>query len=385
MTRPTVLIAGGGTGGHVFPGVAVAEALHGLADLETVFCGTDRGVEARVVPARGWRLETIDVRPIKGGGPVRAVTGSFTAARAMLAAFRLVHSLKPRAVLSVGGYAAGPISVAAAITGVPTAVLEPNSVVGLTNRWLSPFARRAYVAWEDAAPAFRPSIRRHLGTPLRPGFVPRPYAPHSPLRVLVMGGSQGASALNERVPEALAMVAARATIDVLHQAGRDREVAVRDAYGRANVDRVRVVPFIDDVASAIADSDVVLARAGAGTIAEIAAIGRASILVPFPHAADDHQHRNAAAMSRDGAAVCLPQSVADPRRIADEIARLVFDDDLRGRMARAARLLGRPNAARDIAADLLSLARISARIALPADDAPKNGAPHPRGLAGAER
>jgi UDP-N-acetylglucosamine--N-acetylmuramyl-(pentapeptide) pyrophosphoryl-undecaprenol N-acetylglucosamine transferase len=176
-----------------------------------------------------------------------------------------------------------------------------------------------------------------------------------------MGGSQGASALNERVPEAVGAIAARASVEVLHQAGRDREGSVVEAYRRHGVTRATVVPFIDDVATAIAGADIVIARAGAGTIAEIAAIGRACILVPFPHAADDHQHRNAAALARAGAAVCLPQALADVRRLAAEIARLTDDGEARAAMARAARAHGRPNAARDVADDLLGLAGIPAR------------------------
>jgi UDP-N-acetylglucosamine--N-acetylmuramyl-(pentapeptide) pyrophosphoryl-undecaprenol N-acetylglucosamine transferase len=361
VSRPKILIAGGGTGGHVFPAVAVAEALHGRADVETVFCGTSRGVEARVIPERGWHLELLDVHPIKGGGPRRALRGALSAARATLRSLGLVSALRPRAVLSVGGYAAGPVTLAAAVLGIPVAILEPNSVVGLTNRWLAPFARRAYIAWDDAGHVFRRSARRPLGVPLRAGFLPKPYVAGSPMRLLVMGGSQGASALNERLPEAVALASASAPIDVLHQTGRDREAAVREAYARQGVTRATVVPFIDDVAGAIAESDLVVARAGAGTVAEIAAIGRASILVPFPHAADDHQHKNAAALAARGAAVCLPQPLAEPRRIAAEIARLAEGAEERAAMARAARAHGRPNAARDIADDLLALARISAR------------------------
>jgi UDP-N-acetylglucosamine--N-acetylmuramyl-(pentapeptide) pyrophosphoryl-undecaprenol N-acetylglucosamine transferase len=359
LNRPKILIAGGGTGGHVFPGVAVAEELLRLAEVEPVFCGTSRGVEARVIPPRGWRLELIDVRPIKGGGPVRAISGAVSAVRAMGKAAGLVRATRPRAVLSVGGYAAGPVALAAALLGVPLAVLEPNSVVGLTNRWLAPFARRAYVAWEEAASAFRQGARRSLGVPLRPGFLPSPYVPNTPPRLLVMGGSQGANALNEGVPEALGRVGS-ARVTVLHQTGRDREAAVREAYRRSGVEHVTVVPFIDDVARAIAEADVVVARAGAATVAEIAAIGRAAILVPFPHAADDHQYRNAAALARKGGAVTIRQDDVVPR-LSEELARLLHDDAARASMARAARQQGRPNAARDVAEDLLALARIPVR------------------------
>jgi UDP-N-acetylglucosamine--N-acetylmuramyl-(pentapeptide) pyrophosphoryl-undecaprenol N-acetylglucosamine transferase len=357
LSRPKILIAGGGTGGHVFPAIAVAEALQMLADVDVVFCGTARGVEARAVPARGWPLELLDVQPIKGGGPVRAARAIATAALATVHALVLVRRLRPRAVLSVGGYASGPVSLAAALRGIPIAVLEPNRIVGLANRLLSPFARRAYLAWDEAAACFRQSARRRYGVPLRLGFSPSPYVAKGTARVLVMGGSQGAAPLNERMPEAIARL--RFSIPglaVVHQAGRGREEAVRAAYARAAVEQVVVVAFLDDVAAAIADADLVVARAGAGTIAEITAIGRAAVLVPFPHSADDHQARNAEALARAGAAVCVPQALADAPRLATEIERLLRSHTVRALLADAARAEGKPGAARDVAADLLALA-----------------------------
>jgi UDP-N-acetylglucosamine--N-acetylmuramyl-(pentapeptide) pyrophosphoryl-undecaprenol N-acetylglucosamine transferase len=358
-----LLIAGGGTGGHVFPAVAVAEAALALADVDVVFVGTARGVEARVVPARGWRLERLDVEPMKGGGPVRAVRGGLVALRATIRAVGIVRRLRPRAVLSVGGYASGPATLAAALLGVPVAVLEPNSTVGLANRVLAPFARCAFVAWDEAVPAFRAKAVRQYGVPLRAGFAPRPSSRRDAgVRVLVMGGSQGAAFLNERLPEAFARLALEGRpVDVLHQAGRDRDAAVRAAYERAGVARARVVAFIDDVAQAIADADLVVARAGAGTIAEITAIGRASVLVPFPHAADDHQARNAQALERAGGAVCVLQAGADAAVLAGAMSRLLANDLDRRAMADRARARGRPDAAARVARDLLALGAIDAR------------------------
>ena len=361
MSRPTLLIAGGGTGGHVFPAVAVAEAAQALADVDIVFCGTQRGVEARVVPAGGWRLQLLDVEPMKGGGSARAVRGALVAARATARALGLVRALRPRAVLSVGGYAAGPVSLAAAVLGVPLAVLEPNNVVGLANRLLAPFARRAYVAWDETAERFRPPTRRTFGVPLRAGFAPKPYAARGTRRVLVLGGSQGAAGLNDRMPQAMARLRHLPGLEIVHQAGRERDAGVRAAYDCEKVDRVTVVPFIDDVARALADADLVVARSGAGTIAEITAVGRAAILVPFPHAADDHQARNAEALVEAGGAVCVRQEAADAVRLARELERLLGDDAARVAMADASRSCGKPAAARDVAADLLGLARIDVR------------------------
>jgi UDP-N-acetylglucosamine--N-acetylmuramyl-(pentapeptide) pyrophosphoryl-undecaprenol N-acetylglucosamine transferase len=361
VSRPAILVAGGGTGGHVFPAVAVAEAASSLADVELVFCGTDRGLEARVIPARGWRLERLAVEPMMGGGARRVVRGALVAARATLQALAMVRRIQPRVVLSVGGYASGPATLAAAILGVPIAVLEPNSVPGFTNRVLAPIARRAYLAWDEAAFAFRAPTIRPFGVPLRAGFAPRAYTARNVPRVLVMGGSQGAAVLNERLPEAIAAALARPgapAAEIIHQAGAGRDAPVREAYARAGLIGVTVTPFIDDVAQAIADADLVVARSGAGTLAEITAVGRPALLVPFPHAADDHQARNAEALERAGGAVCIRQESASVERLAAEIGRLLADPARRAVMAAAAGARGRPHAAKEVAADLLDLGAV---------------------------
>jgi UDP-N-acetylglucosamine--N-acetylmuramyl-(pentapeptide) pyrophosphoryl-undecaprenol N-acetylglucosamine transferase len=357
VMRPTIFIAGGGTGGHVFPAVAVADALRELADVEVVFFGTDRGLEARVVPTHGFRLEKIHVEPMRGGGAPRVARGAAIALGATARSFTRVRRQRPRAVLSVGGYACGPVSLAAALFGVPLAVLEPNTAVGLANRVLGPVAKRAYIAWDEVAGSFCRASLRPYGVPLRRGFGARPYVVGHSVRVLVMGGSRGAAVLNARMPAAIASLAPRfPRIQVLHQAGRDADSEVRAGYARARVEGAAVVPFVDDVARAIAEADLVVARAGAGTIAEITSIGRASILIPFPHAADDHQAKNARALARLGAGICLNQSDAEPCRLAAEIERLLADVGARVAMADAARARGRPNAAHDVARDLLDLA-----------------------------
>ena len=362
MTKSTILIAGGGTGGHVFPAVAVAEALQRAADVEVVFCGTARGVEARVVPARGWKLEILDVEPLKGGGVALAARGSLVAARATARAFGLVKRLHPQAVLSVGGYASGPVSLASALRGVPLAVLEPNSIVGLANRILAPFARRAYVAWDGAAAHFKPAACRRFGVPLREGFFRVPYEGRGTARLLVMGGSQGAAPLNERVPAAAALAARTLPgLEVLHQAGRDRDAPVRERYASLGMTSVTVVPFIDDVAGAIAAADIVVARAGAATVAELTAIGRAAILIPFPLAADDHQARNADALAGAGGALSMRQEAATPEALAGALLGLMVDEAARKRMADNSGALGRPSAAHDVAVDLLALSGTALR------------------------
>jgi len=364
VSTTTILIAGGGTGGHVFPALAVAEALRAVADVEVVFCGTDRGMEKHVVPERGFRLERLVVDPIRGRGLAGAARGMLTAARATLHSFETLRAADPDAVLSVGGYAAGPVTLAARLRGLPIALLEPNCAAGITNRVLGPFAQRAYVACEEVAGVFPRNSIRVYGVPLRPGFSPRMSATGGPPRLLVMGGSQGSAALNERVPLAIGRLAASGrSVRGVHQAGRGREGEVREAYARAGVQGITVSGFVEDIASAIADADLVIARAGAGTIAEIAAIGRASILVPYPRATDDHQARNAEALSRQGAAVWVRQEDAGPERLAGEIDRLLYDEAFRAKMAAAARARGRPDAARDVAIDLLGLAGGTLRVA----------------------
>ncbi len=358
--RPVLFIAGGGTGGHVFPGLAVAEAARTLADVEVVFVGTARGLESRLVPERGYALELLDVLPLKGGGALRAAKGLLVAARASVSALSLLRRRRPRAVLSVGGYAAGPVSLAAAALRIPVAVLEPNSVTGLANRWLSPFCARAYIAFPTVAKDFAKEKVRTFGVPLRRGFQASPYEPRSSLHLLVLGGSLGARAINDRIPGAASrLLTTHPQLTILHQTGKDEVQRTQEAYARASVKNVTVVPFIDDVPAELSRADVVVSRAGAGSVSEICAVGRASVLIPFPHAADDHQATNARAVADQGGAVWLRQEAADDTRIASELLRLLGDAALRRTMATRARLFGKPDAASTIARDLLDLAGIT--------------------------
>ncbi|MGK3965711.1 undecaprenyldiphospho-muramoylpentapeptide beta-N-acetylglucosaminyltransferase [Sorangium sp. So ce118] len=386
----TVLIAGGGTGGHVFPMIAVGDAVRAAApDARVVYVGTARGIEVRVMGERGDSLELLNVLPLRGGGLSGFVRGAARAGRVLPEARRLVERLDARVVLSLGGYAGGPVSLAARSLGVPVAILEPNSVLGLSNRLLSPLVDRAYVAFPEATRALRPSTVRLFGVPLRRAFARAPYAPREgKLSLLVLGGSQGALALNDILPRAIAQLAQRrergVDLDVVHQTGRDREAAVRSLYAELGLaERARVVPFIDDVAEALAAADVVIARAGASTLAELCAVGRPSILIPYPFAADDHQLKNAQSVERASAAVAIAQADATEARLAGEIVRLAAAPALRARMADAAAALATPDAAARVAADLLELARAPRHRALRfplggraarADEAPRRAA-----------
>jgi UDP-N-acetylglucosamine--N-acetylmuramyl-(pentapeptide) pyrophosphoryl-undecaprenol N-acetylglucosamine transferase len=355
-TERTLLFAGGGTGGHVFPMIAVANAVKALApDVRLVFCGTARGMEVRVVPLHGFELELLDVLPLRGGGVTGFLRGAVRAFGALGSARALVKKLAPAAVLSVGGYAAGPVSLAAWARGIPLALLEPNSVMGLANRLVAPLARRAYTAFEATERHFRKNRVLRAGVPLRAGFAPQPYAPPmTSLRVLVLGGSQGARALNDIVPRAVAKFGSR--LSVVHQSGPNHASAVQALYGELGLESARVEAFIDDMPTALARADLVIGRAGAGALSEICAVGRPSILVPYPYAAGDHQRHNADALVNAGAAIRIKDKLATPDIVAKAIGAVINDRNLLNQMAAAARAIGRPDAATTVARDFLALA-----------------------------
>jgi UDP-N-acetylglucosamine--N-acetylmuramyl-(pentapeptide) pyrophosphoryl-undecaprenol N-acetylglucosamine transferase len=312
------------------------------------------------------------VLPLRGGGVSGFVRGVAQAARSLPAGRALVRRVQPAAVLSVGGYAAGPVSLAGWSLGVPLALLEPNSVIGLANRLVAPLAGRAYTAFPEADRYFRRGRVLRAGVPLRPGFEPVPYrAPSGRVKLLVLGGSQGARTLNEAVPRAIATLGEK--VEVVHQCGRAHAERVEKLYVELGAATARVVPFIDDMPRAIAEAELVIGRSGAGAVSEICAVGRPSLLVPYPYAAGDHQRHNAEALVRAGAAASVLDAQATPERLAREIARLIADPAALAGMASAARAEGRPEAARAIALDLLEFAGLrAASLARAATAAPTN-------------
>jgi UDP-N-acetylglucosamine--N-acetylmuramyl-(pentapeptide) pyrophosphoryl-undecaprenol N-acetylglucosamine transferase len=355
MTAGKLVFAGGGSGGHVFPLLAVAEAIAELAPaLEIVFVGTERGLETRLVPERGYPLELVQVLPIRGDGALGAARGVAAAARAIPACTAILRKHKPLAVLSIGGYAAGPLALAARLLKIPLALMEPNAEIGLSNRLIAPLAARAYTAFTRAHRHFNDRVVFETGLPIRKGFFPVPYARRPGLlRLLVFGGSQGARVLNEAVPRALAKLTL--PLSVVHQCGPREEAQTRALYAELGLsDAARVAPFLSDMPGALADADLVIGRAGAGSISEICAIGRPSLLIPYPYAGD-HQRFNAAPLVEGGAALMVASSDATPERLASELERLEREPGLLERMAESARRLGRPMAARTIALDLLGL------------------------------
>ena len=362
MTAGTLLFAGGGTGGHVYPMIAVADAVRALAPgLRLVFVGTERGMETRVVPERGYELELMRVLPIRGGGVLGAARGVARAAALVPEARSLVKKLGPRAVFSIGGYAAGPVSLAARSLGIPVALMEPNSVIGLANRLIAPLVQRAYTAFPESEKHFKESLVLRSGVPIREGFARAPYAARgsdAALRILVLGGSQGAKALNEAVPRALAQL--KLSVTVVHQCGAAHEADARRLYAELGLsDRAQIVPFIADMPAALAAADLVIGRSGASAVSEICAVGRPSLLIPYPFASGDHQRVNAESLVRAGAATYLLSADASPARISAEITTLAANPAQLSAMADQAASLGRPEAARAIAWDLLGLAGLA--------------------------
>lgn len=359
MHQDTIILAGGGTGGHVFPMIAVADELQRLApDLRIVFVGTERGIENQAVPERGYELELVRIDPIRGRGALGALRGVGTATGAIPEALRLVKRLRPKVIFSLGGYAAGSVSVAARLKGIPLALMEPNSVIGLTNRVVAPFVARAYTAFPEVEKHFRSGAVMRSGVAIRRGFEPQPYGyDGGPLRVLVLGGSQGAKSLNETLPRALAR--AQTQLLVTHQAGKGHDAALRALYQQLGADEhLQVVPFIGDMAGAIRDCDLVVGRCGASAVAEVCAVGRPGIFIPFPYASGDHQRLNAMSLVRSGAAVCVPSEEATAERLTAEIDALAGDPPVLRRMAEASQHLGKPDSAEAVAVDLLELGAI---------------------------
>ena len=351
MTAPVMIMAGG-TGGHVFPALAVAGVLR-KGHREVVWLGTRHGIEARLVPAAGYPVEWIEVEGLRGKGLARWLTAPLTLGRALWQARRALRLRRPGVVLGCGGFVSGPGGIAAWLSGMPLVIHEQNSVVGLTNRWLARFARRVAEGFPGTFPAYCHAV--HVGNPVRPEITGLP-APRERFarregrpRLFVFGGSQGASALNHLLPEAIAALPQGLRPHVLHQSGlRDRD-ATAAAY-RAHGIEAEVHAFVDDMASAYAMADLVVARSGALTVAELAVAGIAAILVPFPTAVDDHQTRNAAWLRKAGAARILAEPGLTPARLADEMVALLSAG--RGgllAMAEAARAVAITDAAERVA------------------------------------
>ena len=359
-----VVVAGGGTGGHLFPGIAVARELLSRAP-ETVvsFAGTAQGIEARVMPREGLPLDVIRSSGLKGKGWADRLRGAARLPLSLLDAWHVISRRRPHLVIGVGGYSSGPIVLVAALRRVPTMLLEQTAVPGLTNRLLSHVVRAAAVTY-DSTRVFFGDQAFVSGNPVRPEFLGAhaSTAAHSPapspvVSVLVFGGSQGAHGINLVMVEAAVILAGRGVaLRITHQTGQRDLDMVRTAYRKAGCD-VEVEPFFYDMGQRLAQADVVVCRAGATTLAEITAAGKPAILIPLPTATDDHQRKNAEALGATGAAEVLLQADADGASLATRLAALAGDPARRAMMSVAALRQARPDAARVIVDKALELAR----------------------------
>ena len=348
-----ILIAGGGTGGHLYPGIALARELTRRDRTTHVsFVGTAQGIESRVVPREGFTLDLIRVAGLKGKSRAARWRGFLLLPLAAIDAWRVISRQSPDVVVGVGGFAAGPVLAIAVLRRLPTLLLEQNAQPGLTNRLLAPFVQAAAVNFVEALRYF-PRTGFVAGNPVRPEFFDaskketndQPRA----ARVLIVGGSQGAHAINVAMVEAAARLAATdRPLAITHQTG-DRDLdLVRTAYAHAGLP-ARVEAFIFEIDGEMKAADVVVCRSGATTLAEVAAAGRPAILVPLPTATDDHQRKNAEAFGQSGAALVIDQRDLTGERLATDIAALVADASRRRHMSEAARALARPDAAERIA------------------------------------
>lgn len=348
------LIMAGGTGGHVFPALAVAKAL--MAQGHSVeWLGTNRGLEARVVPAAGIQLHSLNIAGVRGRGVRHLLLAPWLIIKAIFTVKQILRRLQPAAVIGLGGYVAGPGGVAAFLSRIPLLIHEQNAVAGTTNRLLARMARRVLCAFPDVLPG---AIT--IGNPLRASFYDqaepasrfdgREGAP----RLLVLGGSLGAQALNQTLPRALALLPSQTRPLVRHQTGTQHAAACELAYQERGLN-ARIEPFIEDVAEALAWADLVICRAGALTVAELSAVGVAAVLVPYPHAIDDHQTANAQWLVERGAAMLAPQESLSPERLSRLLTEILSDRPRLCAMATAARAAATPDATEVFVQHILEL------------------------------
>lgn len=356
-----ILFAGGGTGGHLYPGIAVADELV-RRDPSTVvsFVGTHRGLESRAVPARGLPLDLIRSAGLKGKSLGALARGLVLLPLSALDAWRVLSSRRPDVVVGVGGYSSGPVLLLAALRRIPTLLMEQNTAPGFTNRQLAPFVRAAALSYDETLRHF-PGKGVVTGNPVRQEFLQAletadDVAPDGggEVRVLIMGGSQGARAINDAMIAAAPLLAGRG-LAVTHQTGERDLTRVRQGYAAASV-AANVAAFFDDLHSQMRAADIVVARAGASTLAELTVLGRASVLVPLPTSADDHQRKNARVLAAAGAAEVIEEAELKGGRLAETLIALAADPLRRRSMAGRARGLGRPDAAARVADCIIALA-----------------------------
>ncbi|WP_022950623.1 undecaprenyldiphospho-muramoylpentapeptide beta-N-acetylglucosaminyltransferase [Leucothrix mucor] len=356
--RP-VLITAGGTGGHVYPGLAVARALQ-AQNIPVVWMGTPKGFEARVIPEAGIEMALLEVTGLRGKGITTLLLAPFRLVKALYQSVRIMQKHKPAAVLGMGGFVAGPGGLVASLMGIPVIIHEQNAIPGLTNRLLSKFSRKVlegfpgtfHQAGNKAVPVGNP-VRQDISS--LPAPTERMKRDDSQLHLLIIGGSLGAQALNETVPQALAELAPEMRPVVRHQAGKNKDESTREQYAKSGVEAT-VSPFIEDMGEAYGWADLVICRSGALTVTELAAAGLASILVPYPYAVDDHQTANGLYLSENGAAILVSQSDLTVSYLAQHLQSLTQEPERLLQMGEKARELARPNATEAVAAIVAEMA-----------------------------
>jgi len=340
-----VVVAGGGTGGHLFPGLAAADTLVRRRPCRVTFVGAERGIETRVVPRRGYELRTLPVTALRGQGVRGFAASALRLPASVVSAWRLLGEIDPDLVIGVGGYASGPAVVAGWSRGIPTVLLEQNAHPGLTNRLLARFADKICVAFPESIAYFPADKTIETGNPVRPPAT-KPRSEARGFSLLLFGGSAGAHHLNDIGVDAVARLGA-SELSILHQTGEADLEAVKRRYAELGI-AADVRAFIDDMAAAYAAADLVVCRAGATTLAELTALGKPAVLVPYPYAADDHQRKNAESLVKRGAATMILDRELTAERLAAAITELRAEPGRLSSMAGAARALGRPDAAEKV-------------------------------------
>lgn len=351
-----IIIAGGGTGGHVFPAISIADEISEKNNSdEILFVGTQKGMENELLKKNGYQIKHISSRGFVGRGLFRTLIASFYALKGLLDSISIIKKFKPDVALGVGGYVSGPLLLAAVMLRLPTAICEQNTIPGVTNRILGKVVKKIFASFDSSVQYFPSKKVLITGNPIRKNIleISSNARNSDSITVLIFGGSQGAYSLNRAVPEAFSTIE-HSNISIIHQTGKKDFDYVKALYSDNGV-HADVLPFIDDMAGAYGKSDLVIARAGAGTIAEITALGKPSILVPFPYAAHNHQLENAKILEDEGASVLIEDKDATPEKLAHTLTKLLDKDKL-NMMSANARKLGKPEASKVIVDELYKLA-----------------------------
>ena len=352
MGGKTLMVAGGGTGGHIYPAIAIArEYVSRDPSRRVVFVGTEYGLEKTIVPKAGFPLEFISVGGLKGKGGLDLVRNVLRLPVGFIQAFNLIGKHKPDAVLGVGGYSSGPVLLAAWLRGVPTMIHEQNAFPGLANRWLAKVVKKVAVAFPEALPRLRRLDGVVTGNPVRAEFfTAQRTLGNDKQRLLVFGGSQGSRVLNDAMTGALLFLSRlKDRLEIVHQTGPNDLMRVQQAYQTSGAfPNARVVSYLDPIVDEIAAADLVVCRAGAMTIGELAAVGRAAIFIPFAAATNNHQELNARVVERAGGAMVITESELSPERLALAISEVISHPDRTRKMGRAAHKLAAPEATKKI-------------------------------------